>query len=167
MSQENFFQKRRPLDERRRISIRVDDVLPRGTAITRSTTDPGKGVAAVGDVLGFMIDPTVEGGPTAEQRGQLWGKELSLPDVAGDAVTLDPPYDAYECEGPQYVCLSGTGAIDNTTALGTKCSYNDGVLRVAQPSDTPRYRISDNSGLSGSELKADGDGPRLYLEIIN
>jgi len=167
MSQENFFQKRRPLDERRRISIRVDDVLPRGTAITRSTTDPGKGVAAVGDVLGFMIDPTVEGGQTAEQRGQLWGKELSLPDVAGDAVTLDPPYDAYECEGPQYVCLSGTGAVDNTTALGTKCSYNDGVLRVAQPSDTPRYRISDNSGLSGSELKADGDGPRLYLEIIN
>jgi hypothetical protein len=68
----------------------------------------------VGDVLGFMIDPTVEGGPTAEQRGQLWGKELSLPDVAGDVVTLDPPYDAYECEGPQYLCLSGTDQLPDT-----------------------------------------------------
>src|SRR5688572_19235527 len=148
MSQVNFFQKRRPVDERRRISIRVDDVLPRGTAITRSTSDPAKGVAAVGDVLGFLIDPTVEGGPTAAERGQLWGKELSLPDVAGDVVTLEPPYDAYECEGPQYICLSGTGAIDTSTALGTKCSFNGGVLRVAQESDTARYRISDNSGVS-------------------
>lgn len=167
MAQVDFFGIRRPADDRRRISVTIDDEAVRGLAIMRSTTEPDKGVAATGELLGFLLRDVTEDGPTTEQRAGVWGKELELPWVAGGECTLEPPPDAFEVEGDAYCLLSGTGQVDATTTIGTQISFVSGKIRVAQEGDDALYRVGDNSALDGTTLTEDGDGPRFLLEKIS
>lgn len=133
----------------------------------RSTTEPDKGVAATGELLGFLLRDVTADGPTTEQRAGIWGKELELPWVAGEECTLEPPPDAFEVEGDSYCLLSGTGQVDATTTIGTQISFVDGKIRVAQEGDDVLYRVGDNSALEGTTLTAEGDGPRFLLEKVS
>ncbi len=133
----------------------------------RSTTAPTKAVPATADLLGFVLREITAAGPTTEQRAGIWGKELELPWKAGAECTLEPPPDAFEVEGDSYLLLSGTGAIDDTTARGTELGFVDGKIRVAQSGDTVKYVVGDNSGLASTQLTAEGDGPRLYVETVS
>jgi hypothetical protein len=176
MAQAQFFEIRRRPVGHRNISVIVDTEQKRGHAIMRSLTAPQKGVPCdepadgVGSFLGFLTRDVVDGGPTVIQRAQLWGdqalvKELEQPFSMGQECSLELA-DAYIVEGDERILTSGTGAITNSTAIGTRCSFVDGKTYVAQSGDDVLYQIADNSGQSGTQLTADGDGPRLRLERI-
>lgn len=177
MANYNFFEIRRRPEGHRNVSVIVDDAAPRGLAMMRSLTAPEKGVPAnpnsssLGQFLGFLTRPVVVGGPTTIQRAQLWGdspltKELELPFVAGGECSLEMA-DAVIAEGSDNILLSGTGAITAATALGTRCSFKDGKFYEAQANDDVLYALSDNSEIAGSQLTAEGDGPRCRFERIS
>jgi len=177
MANYNFFEIRRRAPHRN-ISVIVDNDAPRGLAIMRSKTAPEKGVPAnpnsstLGQFLGFLTRPVVTGGPTVIQRAQLYGdspaiKELELPFVAGAECSLEMA-DAVVAEGEDnIVAASGTGAITNATAIGTRCSFKNGRFYQAQSNDDVLFALADNSGISGSQLTAEGDGPRCRFERIS
>lgn len=179
MANFNFWEIRRRAPHRN-VSVIIDSAAPRGLAIMRDVNNPQKGVAAspsdggtgVGAaLLGFLTRAVVEGGPTIIQRAQLFGdtpliKELELPFAAGQECSLEHA-DAFVCEGENNMWVgSGTGAITDSTPLGTRCSFYEGRVRVAQANDDVVYVLADISTDANTLLTADGDGPRCRFERV-
>jgi hypothetical protein len=133
-------------------------IYPRGTAVGGAGAGPGaavqdwnSGVPASGSgaFLGFLTRDVVDQGPTLFEV-DIPTNPLALPFTAGLEVTVEKG-EAVECEGTQYICTSGTGAIYAGTPLGTRLSF-DGLGRfyVAQSGDNAYYSLRANSGSPGN-----------------
>ena len=177
MAQSQFFEIRRR-SPHRNLSLIIATDQVRGTAICRDPVTPPNGIqcdtpgqsASKPSLAGFLTRDVVTGGPTVIQRAQLFGdtpliKELELPFVTGAECSLEHA-DAYVVEGDQRIVLSGTGAITNATAIGTRLSFKGGKTYVGQTGDDMPYYLSDNSGIANTMLTADGDGPRIRVERL-
>jgi len=178
MANYNFFDIKRR-SPHRNITIVVNQACARGLAIMRSVSNPQQGVpaspaddAGVGaPLLGFLTRPVVDGGPTVIQRAQLYGdsplvKELEQPFTLGQECSLEHA-DAVVVEGENNMVVgSGTGYIDDSTALGTRCGFYEGRFRVAQSGDDELYALTDISTDANTLLTAEGDGPRCRFERI-
>lgn len=170
-----FFEIRRR-SPHRNISAIVANAAVRGLAMMRDLTTPTNAVPAnpnastPGSFLGFLTRAVVDGGPTVIQRAQLFGdtpyvKELELPFASGQECSLDLA-DAVIAEGIDHIVGSGTGAITNSTPLGTRCSFKNGRFYEAQSGDDVLYALTDSSAVAGSLLVAGGDGPRCRFEVV-
>lgn len=146
------FEIRRRTEGVDRISIKLDIAANRGTPIARDESDStnvpprGKLAGAVG-ALGFLVRDVVLGGPTLVDRAGIWPERTGggeLPDMVSGTTSLDPvaAIEAFECEGEEFLVLSGTGALSSGTAIETKLAFNGGKLRVAQSADTAQYKLS-------------------------
>lgn len=129
------------------ITISCPLAVARGTALQRDSgqstpLDRPQAMLASGAALGFAKRDVVVGGPTILERADVWPGHAENPDSVNGMITLDPPYEAYEAEGNNYLLLSGTGALASNTAIGSYISFLNGKARVAQSGDTPQYRLS-------------------------
>jgi len=68
---------------------------------------------------------------------------VESPFVAGQEVSIQKAREI-ECEGSDYLVLSGTGALAGNTAVGTALSFKDGKLRQSQPDELVNYKLSAN-----------------------
>lgn len=128
------------------ISISCPLAALRGTAIMRDSgqatpLDRPQAKLANGAAIGFLKRDVVIGGPTIIERADLWPGHAENPDAVSGVVTLDPPYEAFEAEGPNYLVLSGTGALTSSTPVDSYISFSGGKAYVAQSGDTSQYRL--------------------------
>jgi hypothetical protein len=125
--------------------------LKRGTAIGASLTDSEAGVIATGtNFLGFLARNLAQGGLQLSDRifgmgatgsGGAVGPEA--PFVDGEEVSLENAAEI-ECEGPDYL-YSGTGQINQATAVGTRLSFIDGKLRQVQSNEVAYFTLTANN----------------------
>ena len=133
-------------------------IYPRGTAVggagaaEQSIQDIQSGIPASGQgaFLGFLTRDVVDGGPTLFEVDIPASYVLGLPFTAGLECAVEKA-ELVECEGVQYICTSGTGAITSSTALGSKLSFDgQGRFYVAQSGDNAYYSLRGNSGIGGN-----------------
>ena len=112
----------------------------RGLAMGYDTSDNTKLVPATGtNFTGHLQRAVVSDGATLEERvfnnGMEYAYEMGGQCSVRDAVVI-------EAEGDDLLVTSGTGALSDSTSVGTALSFNDGKLRVAQAGDETFYRVA-------------------------
>jgi hypothetical protein len=173
----------------RRVPIYTDIALKRGQAVMADPADTtyltdrplGQGPKAkLGSdvaVLGLAIRDCTTVGATLEDALNPWPAGVNqtrgtaeAPDKYPGYTSLEPLPDELELEGelpgnaswpPDYLVTSGTGAIDTTTAVGAKVTYNAGKARITQSGETPQYTVR-------AQLTPETAGNvRVWLEKVN
>ena len=151
-------------------------IYARGTAVGGAGAGPGSstgdimsGIPANGSgvFLGFLTRDVVDGGPSLFEVDIPASYVLGLPFTAGLECAVEKA-ELVECEGVQYICTSGTGAILAGTPLGTKLSF-DGLGRfyVAQSGDYGYYVLRGNSGNAGNQpVPTISTNLRIQAEMI-
>lgn len=131
-------------------------IYPRGTAAGiagtgGSVADKDSAIPASGkNFIGFLTRDCVDQGPTLYEI-DIPTNPLGLPFTAGLECSFEKA-DEVECEGVQYICQSGVGAISSTTAIGTQLSFDgQGRFYVAQSGDNLYFELTGNSGLPGNQ----------------
>lgn len=151
------------------ISIIIDDDALRGTAFMIDTTDGTKAIPAQNKAMGFLFRDvtTLTDDEKLIRRTQAWGDappvaELELPDEPGGSCTLEK-LEKFECEGPDFVLTTGTGAMTGSESPGDKISFMYGKIRQLQGSDTDQgWRVRDVLDPEDSDNDA-----RFVIENIN
>jgi hypothetical protein len=126
-----------------------NSVAPRGQAVGAHSTDPDQfALAQHNNFIGHLMrDVTLEG-LTLEDR--VFGRTsdtpagLEGPAKVGDHVSARQAVEI-ELEGPEYLWLSGTGALSSGTAVPANLSYLHGRLRVSQGSEQVNYTLVANN----------------------
>jgi hypothetical protein len=124
------------------------DPVPRGFALGAHATDPESfDLAQHNTFIGHLTRFVRVGGLTLADR--VFGVTsdtpvgVESPFVAGQEVSIQKAREI-ECEGSDYLVLSGTGALAGNTAVGTALSFKDGKLRQSQPDELVNYKLSAN-----------------------
>lgn len=132
----------------------------RGLALGAHATD-GESLDLAGgnSFIGHLTRRVVVGGLSNFERaiGSVISSTpagLESPFVDGLEVSVEIA-QTIEVEGGDYLVLSGTGALDTSTAVGAKLSFSSGKLYVAQGGDTPFYLLTANNldSTDGSSLR--------------
>lgn len=129
---------------------------PIGTWMDLDSTQVTYATVANGNSLGVLTQNVTTSGMTFEER------ELGrVPDTvpSGKAVTLlhfgvgaeieieAPDSSAYDAastkSAPVLMVTTGTGALSASTAKGTKCSYKNGRMYVAQSGDHAEWEVQN------------------------
>lgn len=128
------------------------ETAPRGLALGPHPTNPEAFDVAYGDgngYLGHLTRRVVKGGLTEVER--LLGRVDSQTPIGhespfkdGEEVSVERA-EEFEAEGPDLILTSGTGAIDETTPVGTPLSFYHGKVRAAQANDTVYFTLSANN----------------------
>lgn len=87
---------------------------------------------------GLSLSDRVFGVTSATPEG------LESPFSDGDSVTVERA-EELECEGPNYIMLSGTGSISSGTTVPQNLSFVTGRLRIAQAGDVVCYTLAANN----------------------
>jgi hypothetical protein len=121
----------------------------RGLALGAHKTNPEQfDLAAGNSFIGHLTRRVVQGGLTLSDRvfGVTSAAPVGLesPFSDGDAVTVERA-EEIECEGPNYLMLSGTGAVSSGTTVPQSLSFFTGRLRVAQAGDVVVYTLTANN----------------------
>jgi len=121
------------------VSGQVDTAAVRGLAMARHATDPTKIIPCSGEnFIGHLLRDVVDGGATLEQ--EVFPTGLEFPYTTGEQASCRDAR-AIEAEGTDLIDDSGTGDIDENTAVGTKISFINGKLYVAQAGDVVYYTL--------------------------
>lgn len=131
-------------------------ILPKGTALQPLAGDDTKAQLASGFSYGFTTQDISALGQTSLQafKDRNIGK-ADLPVTVGKPVSLRLPspgsiieFRGVGAAGPgNLVVTSGTGLLSASTARGTKLSFIQGSLRVAQTGDISQYICQDASSV--------------------
>jgi hypothetical protein len=119
---------------------------PRGFALGAHQVDPEQFTPATGvNFIGHLTRDVVVGGLTLADR--VFGRStptptgLAGPFTVGDVVTVEKAMEL-EAEGTGLLNTSGTGALSAASTVGTKLSFLDGLLYVAQSGDNAYYTLT-------------------------
>jgi hypothetical protein len=69
---------------------------------------------------------------------------VEAPFTTGQEVSVEKAHEI-ECEGSDYLVLSGTGAISNATPVPSNLSFKDGKLRLTQAGELTHYLLTANN----------------------
>jgi len=121
----------------------------RGLALGQHPTDPDSFTLANGQsFLGHLTRRVTIGGLTLSDRvfGVTSATPVGLesPNKDGDAMSLERA-EEIECEGPNYIMTSGTGAITSGTTVPQNLSFTTGRLRIAQAGENVVYTLTANN----------------------
>jgi hypothetical protein len=113
----------------------------RGTPLGAHASDNDSfALAGPKNFMGFLERDCTLTGPTLADH--VYPGRLELPYKAGYEVSVIKA-SAFEAEGSNYLLLSGTGALSNSTAIGTPVTVENGLLRVAVlGTDIPYWTVS-------------------------
>lgn len=133
------FQIRRPSPHEAR-SLVIPSAMTRWTAVQIDTTTPANAAVAAGNFVGFCSYEVTDDGPAITDF--MWPPGQLEPEVkTGQTVTIIDA-DEIECEGTDYILLSGTGALSASSAEGTALSFVGGKFREKQSSDTAYFTLT-------------------------
>lgn len=133
------FQIRRPSPHEAR-SLVVPSAMTRWTAVQVDTTTPANAAAATGSFVGFCTYEVTAAGPDITDF--MWPPGQLEPEViAGSTVTIIDA-DEVDCEGTDYILLSGTGSLSSSTTEGTELSFIGGKFYATQSGDTSYYKVA-------------------------
>ena len=130
-------------------SAKYADAAKRGFALGDHATDPESfDVAQHNNFVGHLTRNVNVGGLTLTDR--VFGVTsdtpvgVEAPFTAGQEVSLEKAREI-ECEGSDYLVLSGTGALSNATAVPSNLSFKDGKLRLSQNGELVNYTLTANN----------------------
>ena len=141
----SLFEITRPNDGARHAGLGVyQSVAPRGLALGASGTPDVLALAEHDSFIGHLTRDVTAAGLSVSDRffGRTSSSPVGLesPCAAGDPVSLEKAYEI-EVEGSDYL-YSGTGQIDNNTAIPQACSFKAGKLRIAQSGEVVHYLLT-------------------------
>ena len=143
----------------------VNTALARGTGMNAHATIETEAIVAVpaGGFIGFLNRETSASAPGLREAILEVGNGddglLNAVKTGGHVSILDA--EEFECEGTDYLAMSGTGDIDSGTAIGTELSFEGGKLREAQVGDRVWFLVTANSEVASSTLAAKNGGTRI------
>lgn len=121
----------------------------RGFALGADGIDPESFAAAQhNNFIGHLTRRVVTGGLSIVDR--VFGVTsdtpvgVEAPFTTGQEVTVEKAHEI-ECEGSDYLVLSGTGAISNATPVPSNLSFKDGKLRLSQAGELVNYLLTANN----------------------
>lgn len=128
-----------------------DDECVKGIALGGHASDSTKADLADGDnFIGFVTRPVSTDGahtppdgsdPNLYQDMAFQDSRIEFPFKAGGNVSIEKA-DAVEVESPDNLLDSGTGAVSDSSPVGTKLSFVDGKFYIAQGSDIVYYTLT-------------------------
>lgn len=121
----------------------------RGLALgAHATNSEQYDLASGNSFIGHLTRRVVQGGLTLADRvfGVTSATPVGLesPFTDGLEVTVESA-EEIECEGPNYIMLSGTGSISTNTTVPQQLSFFTGRLRIAQSGDNVAYLLTANN----------------------